>query len=148
VGETLALVGTPFVEMVAVMAKYNPFAEKAGMQKIMESKPNMNLLHAMGQLQKLGFNPSMLDSVNENRKLIKNVERGKVIGILKELSGKEGMLRKRLLALSAVYPTHKEFLEKLSRVSCEDLAVILKRLAFLAQTKTYLFWRKSNGERE
>ena len=33
VRETLAFAGTPYVEMVAVMAKYNPFAEKAGMQK-------------------------------------------------------------------------------------------------------------------
>ncbi|MEM3579608.1 MAG: GNAT family N-acetyltransferase, partial [Candidatus Bathyarchaeia archaeon] len=33
VKETLPLVGTPYVEMPAVMAKYNPFAEKAGMQK-------------------------------------------------------------------------------------------------------------------
>lgn len=52
---------------------------------------------------------------------------------------------KRLLALSSVYPTHEEFLEKLKRASGEDLAVILKKLAFLVQTKTYLFWRKSNA---
>jgi hypothetical protein len=88
----------------------------------------------------------MLNSVNENRKLIKNVERGKVVGILKELSGKDGMLRKRLLALSSVYPSHEEFLEKVNRASGEDLAVILKRLAFLAQTKTYLFWREGGNK--
>jgi|GEM_PF-5047667 hypothetical protein len=33
VRETLHLVGTPYVEMPTVMAKYNPFAEKARMQK-------------------------------------------------------------------------------------------------------------------
>ena len=145
VGETLALVGTPFVEMVAVMAKYNPFAEKAGMQKIMESKPNMNLLHAMGQLRELGFDPLMLGGISQNRRIIGHVERGKVVSILEELSEKEGVLRKRLLSLSAVYPTHEEFLEKMNRASSGDLAVILKRLAFLAQTKTYLFWRKSSA---
>jgi GNAT superfamily N-acetyltransferase len=145
VGETLSLVGTPFVEMVAVMAKYNPFAEKAGMQKIMESKPNMNLLHAIGQLQKLGFDPLMLGGINQNQRIIGHVERGKVVSILEELSGKEGMLRKRLLALSSVYPSHEEFLEKLKRASSGDLAVVLKRLAFLAQTKTYLFWRSSGN---
>ena len=31
--ETLPLAGTPYVEMVAVMAKYNQFAEKAGKRK-------------------------------------------------------------------------------------------------------------------
>lgn len=40
VRETLAFAGTPFVEMVAVMAKYNPFAEKAGMEKIAEQPPS------------------------------------------------------------------------------------------------------------
>jgi hypothetical protein len=38
-GHALPLAGTPYVEMPAVMAKYNPFAEKAGMQKIAEQKP-------------------------------------------------------------------------------------------------------------
>lgn len=36
--ETLPLAGTSCVEMIAVMAKYNPFAEKAGMKKIAEQK--------------------------------------------------------------------------------------------------------------
>jgi len=36
VRETLAKAGTIYVEMVVVMAKYNPFGEKAGMQKIAE----------------------------------------------------------------------------------------------------------------
>ena len=37
--ETLTNAGTPYVEMIAVMAKYSPFAEKAGMEKIAEQKP-------------------------------------------------------------------------------------------------------------
>jgi len=34
--ETLPLVGTPYVETIAVMAKYNPFFERGGMRKIIE----------------------------------------------------------------------------------------------------------------
>jgi ABC-type ATPase with predicted acetyltransferase domain len=34
--ETLPQAGTPYVELVAVMAKYSPFAEKAGMKKVVE----------------------------------------------------------------------------------------------------------------
>jgi ABC-type lipoprotein export system ATPase subunit/GNAT superfamily N-acetyltransferase len=145
VRETLDLAGTACVESLAVMAKYNPFFEKAGMQKIAESKPSVNLLCAIGLLEELGFNVSMLGSVSENLKLVKRVGRERVVGVLEELCGKESVLRKRLLALSSVYPTREEFLEKIGRVSCGDLAVVLKRLAFLAQTKTYLFWRKSNA---
>jgi hypothetical protein len=36
VRDTLQLAGTEFVEMSAVMGKYNPFAEKAGMKKVVE----------------------------------------------------------------------------------------------------------------
>ncbi len=36
--ETLPLAGTPYVELIAVMAKYSPFAEKAGMQKIIQQE--------------------------------------------------------------------------------------------------------------
>ncbi len=45
VRETLPLAGTPYVEMVAVMAKYNPFGEKAGMQKIMEQAQPESVAH-------------------------------------------------------------------------------------------------------
>lgn len=38
--DTLPLIKTPNVGRVAMMAKYNPFAEKAGMKKIMEQKPS------------------------------------------------------------------------------------------------------------
>jgi hypothetical protein len=148
VKETLHLAGTPCVEALAVMAKYNPFFERAGMQKVAESKPSVGLLRAIWQLQRLGFSPLMLGSVSENRRVIGNVGRGEVVGVLEELCGKEGVLRKRLLALSSVYPSRGEFLEKLKRAGCEDLAVILKRLAFLVQSKVYLFWRNSGFERK
>lgn len=39
VRDTLPLAGTEYVEMSAVMSKYNPFAEKAGMMKIAEQLP-------------------------------------------------------------------------------------------------------------
>ena len=48
-------VDTPYVELVAVMAKYNPFAEKAGMQKIVEQPPPKEVLAIAEILQKLIF---------------------------------------------------------------------------------------------
>ena len=36
--ETLPLAGTLYVELIAVMAKYSPFAEKAGMRKVAEQQ--------------------------------------------------------------------------------------------------------------
>jgi hypothetical protein len=60
--ETLSLAGTPCVEMPAVMAKYNPFAEKAGMRKIAEQPPPKEALKIAEILQKLGFNIQLLGS--------------------------------------------------------------------------------------
>lgn len=148
VKETLPLAGTEYVETIAVMAKYNPFFERAGMQKVVESKPSVNLLRALGRLKELGFNVLMLDSVKENVQMIGRVDRGKIVSVFEELSKREGLLRKRLLALSSVFPSHGEFMEKLNCASVEDLAVVLKRLAFLAQTKVYLFWRKNDFKRK
>jgi ABC-type ATPase with predicted acetyltransferase domain len=37
--DSLSLVGTPNVELIAVMPKYNPFAEQAGMQRVTTSVP-------------------------------------------------------------------------------------------------------------
>jgi len=62
VRETLSLAGTPYVEMPAVMAKYNPFAEKAGMRKIAEQPPPKEALKIAKILQKLGFNIQLLGS--------------------------------------------------------------------------------------
>jgi ABC-type lipoprotein export system ATPase subunit/GNAT superfamily N-acetyltransferase len=142
VKETLCKAGTPCVEALAVMAKYNPFFERAGMQKIMENKPNPNVLKAIEQLHTLGFNPVMFGSVNYNERNIRLIGKDKVVRILEALSRKGLTLRKRLLSLHGVYPKHEEFLQKLRRLDEKGLAEMLKRLSFLAQTKVYLFWRR------
>ena len=62
--DTLPLTGTPYVEMVAVMAKYNPFAEKAGMKKVTEQEPQREILRVSRVLQEVGFNVQLLGSGN------------------------------------------------------------------------------------
>jgi len=52
----------PFVEMVAVIAKYIPLAEKAGMQKISEQPPAKEALAIAQVLSELGFNIQLLGS--------------------------------------------------------------------------------------
>ena len=142
VRETLPLAGTPFVELVAVMAKYNPFAERAGMQKIAESKPSEAVFWALEELRSLGFNPAMLGSVEQNLLAVRRVGKAKIVKVLEKLSKREGSVRKRLMASSRAYPTHEEFIAKIRGFSEESLAKALKTLGFLAQTKVYLFWKK------
>ena len=62
--DTLPLIGAPYVEMVAVMAKYNPFAEKAGMKKAAEQEPQREILRASRALEQVGFNDQLLGSGN------------------------------------------------------------------------------------
>jgi len=62
VKETLPLAGTPYVEMPAVMAKYNPFAEKVGMKRIAEQAPPKEATKIVDLLRELGFNKRLLGS--------------------------------------------------------------------------------------
>jgi len=142
VKETLPLVGKPYVEMIAVMAKYNPFAEKAGMRKILEGKPNPAVLETVEKLRKLGFNPIFLSSEKCNMHELRALQGlNQVKTILKGLSKSAGIYRKRILSGSKAYYTHKEFCKNVERSDAQRLAKMLRILSFLTQTKVYLFWK-------
>ncbi len=79
------------------MAKYNPFFEKAGMQKIAESKPNKHLQKAIEKLETLGFKPHMLQSQKHNVEKIREMGKKEIIKILIELSEKGAIPRKRII---------------------------------------------------
>ena len=143
VKETLPLVNKPYVEMIAVMAKYNPFAEKAGMKKILESKPNPAVLEAIEKLRKLGFNPVFLSSEKYNmHQLLALRSVSQVKTILKDLSKAVGIYRKRLWSSHKAYMPKEEFNNRVDKASLKKLAKMLRILSFLTQTKVYLFWKK------
>jgi hypothetical protein len=50
--------------MSAVMAKYNPFGEKAGMKKAAEQEPQREILRVSRALQEVEFNVQLLGSGN------------------------------------------------------------------------------------
>jgi hypothetical protein len=60
--ETLALAGTEYVEMSAVMAKYNPFVEKAGMVEVVAQESPKEAVKVLQVLEKLGFSRELLVS--------------------------------------------------------------------------------------
>jgi len=62
--------------------------------------------------------------------------------MLTELSRKGAVTRKTLIPLKGAYPKHNEFTQKLFKLGEDELAQVLKRLSFLAQTKVYLFWTR------
>jgi len=62
VRETLGLCGTPLVEMIAVMARYNPFFEKAGMRRVWDVQAPEAALKIRDGLIKVGFDVIFLGS--------------------------------------------------------------------------------------
>jgi ABC-type lipoprotein export system ATPase subunit/GNAT superfamily N-acetyltransferase len=144
VRETLPLVGTPYVEMPAVMAKYNPFAEKAGMRKIAEQHPPKEALEVAELLSHLGFNVRLLCS-------------GKyVLGKLRSLSSqqinaiREAFIRyahpRFMKSFSGKMPFggKEAYAEAVRKASLERLTHLIKVCGFLMQTKVYLFWQKQD----
>jgi tRNA(Met) C34 N-acetyltransferase TmcA len=140
--KTLAQAGTPCVETIAVMARYNSFFEKAGMHKTAESKPSKHVTTALQQLETLGFDIALLASAHYNEQVISKIGHENVSAVLQELSRKDASLRRRLVGLRSVYPKHEEFVTKICKLNAAGLAKALKRLSFMAQSKVYLFWRK------
>ncbi len=144
VAETLGLAGTRCVEAIAVMAKYNPFFEKAGMLRVAESKSSMYVVNAFQELEKLGFDCALMAGTSYNEQKIQQVGVSPILAVLEELSAHDANIRKRVGNLKSIYPKHQEFTQKIQTLNQQELAIALKRLSFTAQTKTYLFWQKQD----
>ena len=140
VKETLPLVGRPYVETVAVMARYNPFFEKAGMKKIAERRADRSILRAVEVLERLGFKKYLLTSVKYNLEKLKHLT-SEELHEVREALVKTGRY-KRLMASYKAYPKKEEFKNWIENQDLYAIANVLSRLAVLAETKVYLFWEK------
>ncbi len=140
--ETLPLVRTPYVEMIAVMAKYSPFAEKTGMQKIAEQQSVKSVSHVAGVLSEFGFDLHLLG--NESYVL------GKLEGLSSEqlsklkdafISNKHPRF-KREFSISRHQPFGKtaDYIISIKKADLIKLAKLIKLAGMLSQTKVYLFW--------
>jgi len=144
VKETLPLVNRPYIETIAVMAKYNPFFERAGMQKIAETAPSRHVLEAVEKLRPLGFNSILLSSERANTRTLEkmsNEEVEEVKTILKALCKRDRGHGRRLLKTRSVFPKKEETWRVIEEAGLEKLAKTLRILCFLAQTKVYLIWK-------
>jgi ABC-type ATPase with predicted acetyltransferase domain len=145
VQETLPLAGTEYVEMSAVMAKYNPFAEKAEMKLVALQKPSREAFKISRILADLGFNLQLLGSEKH------------VLSTLKALRHEDRQTLKRafmkyrhprfLKSFShhLPYGNHSLYEKWVMRASLEKLAQLIKVCGFLLQTKAYLFWSKDRS---
>jgi len=138
--ETLHLVGTPYVEMPAVMAKYNPFAEKAGMRKIAEQPPPKEALAIAEVLSKLGFNIHLLGSQKYVLSKLQSLSE-KEIQAIKEAFIKHSHARfMKYFFYHMPFGKKQAYTKEIHKASPEKLAHLIKVCGFLMQTKVYLFW--------
>jgi ABC-type ATPase with predicted acetyltransferase domain len=144
VKETLAKAGTPYVEMPAVMAKYNPFAEKAGMQKIAEQPPPKEALAIAEILQQLGFNIQLLGSEKYVLNKLQTLSNGD-LEKLREAFIKHCHVRFMKYFFCHIPFGRKEvYAKEVMKANLERLAHLIKVCGFLLQTKVYLFWKAKN----
>jgi hypothetical protein len=146
VKETLPLVGTPYVEMPAVMAKYNPFAEKAGMQKIAEQPPPKEAVKIAETLSQLGFNIHLLGS---EKYVLNKLQSLSEIGVqtIKEAFIKHCHARfMKYFFCHMPFGRKEAYAKEVMKANLERLAHLIKVCGFLMQTKVYLFWQKKKGE--
>jgi GNAT superfamily N-acetyltransferase len=142
VKETLSLAGTRYVEMPAVMAKYNPFAEKAEMQKIVQQPPPKEALKIAEILHQLGFNTQLLGSEKYVLNKLQTLNDKEVAKV------REAFIRNSHARFMKYFLPHQLFgkrdayQKEIRKASLERLARLIKVCGFLMQAKVYLFWHR------
>ncbi len=134
------------MELTAVMAQYNPFAEKAGMRKMLIKKPSPKIVEAVETLKGLGFNPALLGSKGHNLRVLKGLGPDGLAAVHEALLCVEGHYRRRLARVSDPYLKKTDFMEWLKAADTGSLAWSLQILGVLSQTKAYLYWCRDWGE--
>jgi GNAT superfamily N-acetyltransferase len=145
VQETLHLAGTEYVEMSAVMAKYNPFAEKAGMKRIIEQAPPKEAVAILRVLQRLGFNDQMLASERRTFEKLQTLDRESIENVKEAFMKYNHPRFMKAFSYHLPFGVKKAYREEIDRLNIERLAHLIKICGFLMQTKVYLFW---NGDLE
>jgi ABC-type ATPase with predicted acetyltransferase domain len=145
--ETLLLVGTPYVEIIAVMTKYSPFAEKAGMQKIAEQQSVENISQVTTVLLEMGFDLQLIGSINYVQEKLANLRSAQIDKLKQALIKNKHPRFKKEFAVSRHQPFGKtsDYVISIEKADSTKLAKLVKLVGLLMQTKVYLFWSKVNG---
>ena len=137
---SLGLAGTEYVEMSAVMAKYNPFAEKAGMVKVVMQEPPKEALKVLQVLEKLGFNRELLGSSRHVAETLEGLSQSQVAELKSTFARSRHTRFSKSFSYHLPYGTVEMYRRQIQEASLEKLAVLIKICGFLLQSKVYLFW--------
>jgi ABC-type lipoprotein export system ATPase subunit/GNAT superfamily N-acetyltransferase len=140
VRETLEKCGTPYVETTAVMAKYNPFFERAGMTKVQEILPPKQAIAVREALAGLGFNTTLLGSGSCVMSQLKHLTNSE-LSALRQVFMKNAHLRYlKEFFYHQPYGKRQLYQQELQTASLDKLAKLIHVTALLLQTKVYLLW--------
>ena len=127
------------------MAKYSPFAEKAGMQKITQQQTVKTMETISKLLENLGFDLQLINSSRYAKEKLETLNLHQ-LSQLKAALIKNGHPRFRMeFAPGQHLPYGKasEFSTDVEEADLEKMAKLLKLVGTLRQTKVYLFWKHS-----
>ena len=140
--ETLPLAGTPYVELIAVMAKYTPFAEKAGMRKVAEQQSVESISKISSVLLDLGFDMHLLGSERYVKAKLENLTSAQLSKVREAFVKNSHPRFKKEFASSRHQPFGKtsDYIKGIENADSAKIAKLIKLVGMLLQTKVYLFW--------
>jgi ABC-type ATPase with predicted acetyltransferase domain len=142
--ETLPQAGTPCVELIAVMAKYSPFAEKAGMQKVAEQQSTGSVSKVSKTLLELEFDLQLLGSEHYVLQKLESLTAEQLYKLKETFIRSNHPRFKREFAVSRHQPFGKtsDYIKSVQEADLYKIAKLLKIVGMLLQTKVYLFWKE------
>jgi ABC-type ATPase with predicted acetyltransferase domain len=144
VRDSLPLVGTECVELIAVMPRYNPFAERAGMRRVMVSAPCKEAVDVAAELERLDFDLRLLGSQRYVMSKLETLSIEQLTGLRAVFArNKHPMFREVVDAVKHNKGDKvKDYGAQLEGADFERLGRLIKVCGVLLQTKVYLFWQR------
>ena len=133
------------MELIAVMAKYSPFAEKASMRKIAEQQSVESVSDVSKVLTGLGFDLQLLGSERYVKEILQSLSPAQLDKLKESLIKNKHPRFKKEFAVSRHQPFGKtsDYIACIKNADHVKMAKLVKLVGMLLQTKVYLFWKGS-----
>lgn len=128
VRQTLSLVNVKIVETLAVMAKYNPFFERAGMIRVDVPKDERHE-RDLSRLEGLGFRRELLASKQH------------VESVIARIHGKEKLEIIKRFCLSYCAVSKRRAVSLIPRIKAGEKNAMVEALKLHSSRPVYLYWR-------
>ena len=128
------------------MAKYNPFTEKAGMQKIAEQQKVESVSEVFTVLLKFGFDLQLLGRVCYVKGRLESLNSEQINELKAAFIRDKHPRFKKEFAVSRRQPFGKTscYIACIEKADHVKMAKLVKCVGMILQTKVYLFWQAQN----